>query len=95
MQKAIDTLWAGTPPTWPIYHCALLLLSIGCPSVSNRSNRYGAINSFAGCKTFHEMRAETSGIAKWYDEMQKAVSEHRGAHLLAEKCKNLDQIPLD
>jgi glutathione S-transferase len=63
--------------------------------ITKTQNRYGAINSFAGCATFIEMRADTSGIAQWYDEMRKAVAEHRGAQLLAEKCKNLEQMSLD
>jgi len=39
---------------------------------------YGAITSFAGCRTFAEMR-EQCDIGIWYDKVHQAVVEHRGA----------------
>lgn len=47
---------------------------------------FGAINSFAGCRTFKEMRKDVPNLSKWFDDVQKAVLERRGSRLLEEKC---------
>ncbi|KAI6205263.1 hypothetical protein M3Y94_00772600 [Aphelenchoides besseyi] len=47
---------------------------------------YGAITSFVGCKAFAEMR-ESSEIGKWYDAVDSAVLEHRGAALVKNRLQ--------
>ncbi|CAD5234654.1 unnamed protein product [Bursaphelenchus xylophilus] len=47
---------------------------------------YGAITSFAGTRTFAELRQQCA-IGEWYDAVHKAVQEHRGAALIKAKSQ--------
>ena len=47
---------------------------------------FGAINSFAGCRTFKEMRKQIPNLSKWFDDVQQAVVERKGSKLLEAKC---------
>jgi microsomal prostaglandin-E synthase 2 len=48
---------------------------------------HGAITSFLGTRTYKEL-SEKCEIGKWFDAVQQAVSEHRGAKLLANRSHN-------
>lgn len=51
---------------------------------------YGAISSFAGCRTFKEMRKQVPGLSVWYEDVQKAVLERKGRYLLEDKSKSMN-----
>ncbi|CAD5229198.1 unnamed protein product [Bursaphelenchus okinawaensis] len=51
---------------------------------------YGAITSFAGTRTFAELRKQCD-IGEWFDNVQKAVQEHRGAALIKAKSNAFTQ----
>lgn len=45
---------------------------------------HGAISSFYGTSTFKELK-EKCDIGKWYDNVGKAIQEHRGSSLVQKK----------
>ncbi|KAI1716400.1 glutaredoxin domain-containing protein [Ditylenchus destructor] len=49
---------------------------------------YGALNSFAGCTAYNQLRVNNA-FCEWFDAVDTAVKEKRGRKLLEEKCKNL------
>lgn len=50
---------------------------------------HGAISSFYGTSTFNELKTKCD-IGKWYDNVDKAIKEHRGSSLVTKKSSQLN-----
>lgn len=49
---------------------------------------YGAMIAFAGCSAFNEA-VVNNPIERWFSDMRRAVQNHDGRAMIAERTKNL------